>query len=293
MRLLAISLAFLLPAMSAGADKKPYPVFRVLDQKSVEAMVLAAPRTNPLRLAQLKRAFDDVECRGGNLREQAAAEGANLICTLAGKSADTILLAAHYQRVGQGMSAVDDWSGAIMLPFLYRSLTGSPRENTFIFAALSSDDGAKVFLASLSKPQRHAIKAVIALDALGMGPMHFYIHLNGTLPSPTENLLKAQLFEAADNQGLKPPESSIPGSWFRIDDTREFRYQGIPAILMHSVDWSKRGVPGTLNDKADAIDTSAYFASYMTLCYYLVGLDQIAAWSAAPTTSQSSSRGRR
>jgi Zn-dependent M28 family amino/carboxypeptidase len=293
MRALAIPLAILLTAIPRDADKKPYPIFRALDQKSVETMVLGVPQTNPLRLAQLKRAFADVECKGENLKEQSTEESTNLLCTLPGKSADTILVAAHYQHVGEGMSAVDDWSGAIMLPFLFRSLTASPREHTFVFAALSGDDGAKAFFASLTPAQRRALKAVIALDALGLGPMHFYIHLSGAVPSPGENFLKMQLFEAADNEGLKAPESSIPGSWFRIDDTRQFRYHGIPAILLHSVDGSRRAVPGSSNDKADAIDAKAYFATYMTLCYYLVGLDQITAWSALPSSPSTRGGGHR
>jgi Zn-dependent M28 family amino/carboxypeptidase len=292
MRALAFTLAILLTAVPSNADtKKPYRLFRVLDQKAVETMVLGVPQSNQLRLAQLKRTFNDAECREGNLREQTTAEGVNLLCTLTGESTDTILVAAHYQRVGEGMSAVDDWSGAIMLPLLYRALTATSRQHTFLFAAFSGGDSARGFLASLTQAQRHSIRAVVALDALGLGPMRFYLHLNNTLPSPAENFLKAQLFEAADNEGLKQPEDSIPGSWFRIDDTKEFRYRGIPAILMHSVGGSKRALPGSLNDKADAIDGNAYFASYMTLCYYLVGLDQMTNGLTKQVTPPS--RGRR
>jgi hypothetical protein len=291
MRPLAIPLAILIMAAQAGAQKQAYPIFRALDQKSVEKMVLSVPQSDQLRLAQLKRSFEDVECTGSNLREQSTVEGSNLICTLPGKSKDTILVAAHYHHVGEGMSAVEDWSGAIMLPFLYRALTATPRQHTFVFVALHGDNGAKLFMASLTRPQRRAIKAVIALDALGLGPLRFYIHQSGSTLSPSELFLANQLFEAADNQGLKAPERSIPDSWFRIDDTREFRYQEIPAILMHSVDSSKRGVPGSLNDKPNAIDPNAYFASYMTLCYYVVGLDRMPGETTAQATS--SSRGRR
>jgi Zn-dependent M28 family amino/carboxypeptidase len=293
MRPLAISLAILLMAASAHAQKKSYPIFRALDQKSVETMVLGVPQSNQLRLAQLKRAFEDVECTGANLHEQSTPQGSTLLCTLPGKSTDTLLVAAHYRRVGEGMSAIDDWSGSIMLPLLYRALTAAPRQQTYIFAALSGDEAAKVFLASLTSAQRRSIKAIIALDALGLGPMRFYIHLSETVPTPAENSLRVQLFEAADNQGLKPPESSIPGSWFHIDDTKEFRYHGIPAILMHSVDGSKRHVPGSRDDNPEAIDANAYFASYMTLCYYLVGLDQVSAWSALPSAPSPRRGGRR
>lgn len=288
---LAISLVILTAAAPAEAQKKPYPIFRALDQKSVETMVLGVPQSNQLRLAQLKRSFEDVECGGSNLREQATNDGSNLLCALPGKSADTILIAAHYQHIGEGMSAVENWSGAIMLPFLYRALTAAPRQHTFVFAAYCGIEGVKTYLASLTKAQRHAIRAVVALDALGLGPMHFYIHQSGSVPSPVENFLRVQLIEAADNQGLKPPESSIPDSWFRIDDTKEFRYSGVPAILMHSVDRSNRHIPGSPDDKAADIDGNVYFASYMTLCYYVVNLDQMTNMTGAPATPPS--RGRR
>ena len=291
MRSLALAFVALLLSIPAGAQKKAYPVFRVLDKKTVDAMVLNVPQTNPLRLAQLKRAFNDVECSGSNLREQATVDGTNLVCTLPGNSTDTILVVAHYQQVGEGMSGVNDWSGSIMLPFLYRALTATPRQHTFTFVALSGEPGVKSYLASLTHTQRHAIKAVVALEALGMGPMRFYIHQIGALRSPVENFLASQLLEAADNQGLRPSESSIPGSWFRIDDTRDFRYQGIPAILMHSVDGANHSVPGSANDKPAAIDTNAYFVSYRTLCYYIVALDQMTGLPA--TGSTPSSRGRR
>ena len=273
----------------AAQKKKPYPVFRAFDQPTVDAMVLSVPQSNQLRLAQLKRAFNDVECP--DLREQSAVEGANLICTLPGNSADTILVVAHYQRIGDSMSASEDWSGSIMLPFLYRALTATPRRHTFTLVALSGESGVKLFLSSLTHAQRHAIRAVLALDALGLGPLCFYIHPIGALRSPVENFLAAQLIEAADNQGLKPPLSSIPGSWFRIDDTKEFRYHGIPAILLHSADGRNQSVPGSANDKPDVIDTSAYFGSYRTLCYYLVALDQMTGLPAS--VPRASTRGRR
>ena len=77
-------------------------------------MVLGVPQSNPLRLAQLKRAFKDVECSDAGT---ANPQGSNLLCTLPGKSTDTVLIAAHYRQVGEGMSAVDDWSGSLCFRF--------------------------------------------------------------------------------------------------------------------------------------------------------------------------------
>jgi hypothetical protein len=290
MRALVITLAVLLTATLAGADKKSDIMFWTVSQRYIDLLVLHVPQTDALRLAQLKRAFDDLECKGSHLSQQALAEGRNLICTLPGTSADSILVAAHYEREGKGMSAIENWSGAITLPFLYHALTAMPRRHTFIFAALSGNEGAKYFLRSLTRSQRNEIKAVVALDALGLGPLRFYLRPNGSYPSPTEEFLETQFIQAVHYAGSKDPESSIPGSWLKIDDTREFRFKGIPAILIHSVDWSKRGVPGSLNDTESAIDRDAYSKNYDALCYYVVGLDQLPEQTDTISPQQSSRR---
>ncbi len=275
MRALAIPLAILLTTIPVGADQKPSIVFRNLPKKTVDLLVLNVPQTNTIRLAQLKQTFSDLQCKGGDLREQQADEGKNLLCTLPGKSTDTILVLAHYEHEGKGMGAIDNWSGAIMLPFLYHALTAVPRQQTFMLAALYGADGGKVLLHSMTHTQRHSLKAVIALDALGLGPLRFYLRPNGSLPTFSETHLEAQLLQAALDKGLKEPQSTIPGSWLRIDDTRDFRFIEIPAILIHSVDKSKRDLPGSVDDTSAAIDRDVYFEDYTLLCNYLAELDTL------------------
>jgi len=184
------------------------------------------------------------------------------------------------------MSAIDNWSGAIMLPFLYHALAAVPRRHTFVFAAVDGEAGSKALLHSVP-----SAKAVVAFEALGLGPPCFYIHHNGSVPSYTETMLQSALLRAADVIGKPEPEASIPGSWFRIDDTRQYRYAGIAAILLHSVSGATKHLPGSANDTPDKIGSDAYFDSYNLLCYYMVGLDQIPSQQLAP--DQRSGAGRR
>ena len=291
MRALAIPLAILLTVASAGADQRPSIIFRNLPKKTVDLLVLNVPQTNSIRLAQLKQTFKDLQCNGENLREQQADEGKNLLCTLPGKSTDTILVLAHYEHEGNGMSAIDNWSGAIMLPFLFHALTAVPRQQTFIFAAHYGSSGGKALLNSMPHTQRHAVKSVIALDALGLGPLRFYLRPNGSLPTFSETHLETQLLQAAEDKGLKEPQSTIPGSWLRVDDTRDFRFVEIPSILIHSVDRSKRDVPGSMGDTSAAIDSDVYFEGYTLLCNYLAELDQL--YKDRPSNPATPSRGRR
>jgi len=293
MRLLASLLLVLLTAAAHAADSRHSVFFWTLAQKDIDSLVHHVPQQDSVRLAQLRQTFRDMQCTGSDLREQTFAAGSNLVCTVHGGSADTILFVAHYEHEGAGMSAVEDWSGATMLPFLYHALMSSPRKHTFVFVELDGDEGARSYLRSLTPAQLRAVRAVVALDALGLGAPGFYLRLNGSTPTRTELLLESTLLLAAQDKGIAMPQAEIPGAWFRLDDTRQFRFRGIPSIVIHSVDRKTREIPGSAQDTLDAIDPDAYFSSYNLLCYYIAELDETTIGNAAVDASGPPSRGRR
>jgi hypothetical protein len=259
----------------------------------MDSVVHHVPQENSLRLKQLKQTFSDVKCAGGDFREQPFAEGRNLLCTLQGSSTDTVLFVAHYEHDGRGMSAVDNWSGAMMLPFLYYALTASPRRHTFVFAEFDGEEGAKAYMRSLGKAQLHALKAVVAVDALGVGNPSFYVRPNGFRPSPTEQLLESTLALAAIDKNTSAPAEEIPGGWFKVDDTKEFRYKNIPTLLIHSVTHSTHDIPGTEKDTAEALNGDQYYSTYQLLCYFVAELDLKKIDSTPNVPPSNSSRGRR
>lgn len=255
------------------------PRFWEMARHSVDLLLAPVPQTDPLRLAQLRQTFLDLECRPPHLREQPAPGGKNLLCTLPGiasgrdPSAGMILVLAQYRHQGPGQSAADNWSGAITLPFLYHALTFIPRKHTYVFAEVDGETGANALFDSLTPAQRGVIRGVIALDALGMGPLQYYINPNDSSGFLDQMFLASQLRKAAADQRVNAPVAAIPGSWLKEDVTREFRHGEIPSILLQSVPWSTRDLPGSARDTADAIDHNAYMANLMLLDYYIVELD--------------------
>ena len=291
MRALALTLAILLTAFPAPADNQPKIILWNMQRQYVDTRVQHVPQSDADRLAELKQIFHDLECKGAYLRERPAGEGQNLICTLPGiakpgTTLETILLTAHYEHEGKGMSAIDNWSGAIMLPFLYHALAAVPRQHTFVFAEVDGEAGAKALLPSVG-----GVRAVVSFEALGLGPPCFYIHPIGSVPTYTEALLKASLMRAADETGRPEPQASIPGSWFKIDDTKQFRYLGIASIVLHSVSGATKHLPGSIDDTAERINSDAYFDSFDLLRYYMAGLDLIP--GKQPTADQQPRSGRR
>ncbi|MGC2163125.1 MAG: M28 family peptidase [Silvibacterium sp.] len=297
MRALALTFVLLLaavaPAQTLASKPAPAPkqnsgiVFWKMAPHSVEFLLNNIPQRDPIRLAQLKQTFTDLQCRGSNLREQSFAGGKNLLCILPGTppvakpgpvpghapETGTILFIAHYEHQGSGQSAVDNWSGAIMLSFLYHALSATPRQHTFLFAEVNGDPGAEALFNSFSLAQRHDMQAVIALDSLGLGPAQYYINPNDTSSSYEWFWIHDQLLNAAADLRLPQPVAAIPGGWFKTDVTRPFRYHGIPSIVIHSVNLNARDLPGSASDTAKAIDHNAYFNTIALLSVYAAEMD--------------------
>ena len=80
----------------------------------------------------------------------------------------------------------------MLLPILYKSLQAEPRHHTFVFAALCGSDGAQQLLGSWDEDHRHRIKAVIAIDALGLGPIQFHL-FPGTLSAADSSELNTKM----------------------------------------------------------------------------------------------------
>ncbi len=314
MYVIALILALLVPASSGqdSAHKAPQKaqsdthesgfIFWKMSRHSVDLLLDPVPQSNSLRLAQLKQTFTDLQCQGEHLREQTFPEGQNLICTLPGTAtnqpgvdltgeAGTILFLANYEHEGSGQSAIENWTGAIMLPFLYHGLAAAPRHHTFLFAEVGGEAGAKALFDSLTPTQRSSLRGVVAFDALGLGPAEFYSNpndTNGLRAIDTTSMTRADeireacarfplcrtLIQAAGDLRIDPPVYAVPGTWFRTDITREFRYHGVPCILIHSVTFSTRDLPGSSHDAAQAIHHDSYFDTLTLLDDYAAELDQ-------------------
>jgi hypothetical protein len=162
---------------SAAAPTRFY--YFTTPRSTLEAEVHSIPPTDKARFSHLKDAFAEAGCSGDSMKVQPvpdkASAAANLICAWPGKTAFTIVVVAHYPHTGKGQGAVENWSGAILLPYLYRAVQAQPRENTWVFLESGGKSGSELYIKSLSREQKRQIRAVIALDALGVGPVaRFY-----------------------------------------------------------------------------------------------------------------------
>jgi hypothetical protein len=274
------------PADSSPDDapKSKTLFFYTTPRSTVEMEVHSIPATDADRLQRLRDNFSAADCGGGRMREQAVtdrhgAKGVNLICTWPGHGAGVVIVAAHYEREGQGQGALADWSGAILLPFLYQAIQGQPRENTYIFLESWKREGADTWLKTLSRDDRKRLRAVVDLDGLGLSYTRFF-----TTFSPFENVpigsthLQTQLLWSALSDGLtQAPEQVSPHHWLTVDETDPFRAFMVPTIVIHSIPPESGRIPGSAADVASVVNGNAYFTTYHLMCAFLASLDHVAA----------------
>lgn len=263
--------------------------FYVRPRSTVELAVHTVPASNEARLTRLRDDFGDAGCNGARHQEQPVPgkhgdPGTNLICTWPGDpQGGLVVVAAHYDHEGHGEGALDDWSGAALLPFLYQAIQGQPRQNTFIFLESWKAEGARVWLKSLSHDQRKRIRAMIDVDALGLGATRYFTTFRAfeTAPPAAGHLQQELLWAAIDDGYQDPPQQTDPHHWLTADNTDPFRAYMVPTLVVHSVPPGSAHLPGSAADVPSAIDGNAYYQSYRLLCTFLASLDHMAGRLAA------------
>ena len=141
------------------------------------AVALNTP-DNHERYLRLHKLFDFAGCQASYMQELKVSRATepDIICTLPGILTPTtnpdpqrIIVVARYDHIGSGAGAVDNWSGAAMLPLVFASVMPGYREHTIQFVATFGPNGLRAFLKSLKRQEKESTAALLDLRDLGMG----------------------------------------------------------------------------------------------------------------------------
>lgn len=225
------------------------------------------PESDQERASRIKDLFVSAGCGGNLLREQPVdgAAGPNIICELPGTSAGRVVVGAHYDAALSGGRPIDNWSSAVMLPALYRSLITHKRRHSYIFVAFADHgneiSGANFFVGHLSASELEHVDAMVNVDVLGLSPTKIWSSRSNK--ELVQNLLTMVY-------ALKLPASQVDMDSAGSSDSDPFIGQQIPSITIHSLTQENRA-GGTVTP----FRPTNYYDSYRLLCGYLAYLDII------------------
>ena len=247
--------------------------YALAPRAQVEERLRQVTMNNAKRQAILRQLFEQAGCTGDALADQSFKKKrpANVICTLSGVTDSTIVVGAHFDHSTEyGEGAVDDWSGASLLPSLFQSLQARPRRHTFVFVGFGSEEeglkGSTFFVSQLSEEQLSKTKAMVNLECLGMGSTKVWAsHADRTLLGKLPGVAKAL------NLSLAAVNVENVGR----DDSDPFAKKRIPTLSVHSVTQETLRILHSTSDNLRVIKFDDYYSSYHLIAAYLAYIDTI------------------
>jgi Zn-dependent M28 family amino/carboxypeptidase len=218
------------------------------------------------RQSAIERLFKDAGCTAS---EQAVnKKTANVVCTLPGDTAATIIVGAHYDYAEEGHGIVDDWSGAALLPSLYSALKIAPRRHAFQFVAFAAEEqglvGSQHFVKVMSSDEKQNMRGFVNLECLGV-----------TSPKVWASRATAALLDRLRETAIaiRVPIQSVNVDRAGYDDSHPFLNKNMPVITIHSMTSETWPILHSKCDDLEAIHMDDYEATYRLIGFYLAYLD--------------------
>lgn len=227
---------------------------------------------NAERETELKTMFEEAGCKADQVQEQTVrrSDPPNVICTLPGATNSLIIVGAHSDHAERGAGAVDDWSGASLLPSLFEALKHTPRKHTFMFVGFTDEEkglvGSSFFVEHFPKDRLSSIKAMVNLECLGVGSTEVWAHV------ANKRLLRALMNVT---QSMHAGLSAVNVERVGNDDTQAFRDRNLPVITLHSLTQETWPILHSAKDNLAAIRLDHLYESYLVVSEYLAFIDEV------------------
>jgi Zn-dependent M28 family amino/carboxypeptidase len=228
----------------------------------------ALPQKNTDREAFLREAFQKAGCK--NVTEQVVKhlKEPNVICVLPGETPQTIVVGAHLDKVSSGTGAIDDWSGAALLPSLIQGLAPDKHKHTYVFVAFAGEEeglvGSEYYVKHMTPDELHNTVAMVNLECIGVSATEvWYTHSDRHLVDLLNKTAGA----------LHLPLSAMNVDHVGSDDSESFKRRKIANITIHSITQQSFSYLHTAKDTIDKIDITEYYNTYRLNAAYLSLLD--------------------
>lgn len=129
------------------------------------------PCKNSERLEGVKKFFHQMGAAESDISAERIKDVQNVIITKKGKTDETVIVGAHYDKVSDGCGTIDNWTGIVILGNLYRTLREFDTEKTYLFVAFDKEEiglvGSAAMAKSIPKEKRASYCSMINLDSFG------------------------------------------------------------------------------------------------------------------------------
>lgn len=241
---------------------------KVSTQDELMEDVRTGPCKNGERLEAVKKLFQKMGAADGDIRIDKYRDIQNLVVTRKGKTAETVIVGAHYDKVSSGCGTIDNWSGIVVMTHLYRSLGSAKPDKTYLFVAFDREEeglrGSEAMVKSMTKEDRSKYCSMVNLDSFGMG-----------YPLILENASSPKMTKFAKDLGteLKAHVDSISLAGSADADSSSFKEKDIPAITISALSDRWPQVLHSSGDKIENLLPASVRVGYLFALEYVSRID--------------------
>lgn len=240
--------------VSSAAQKTPVKLSTEADIKADFKLVPCADRR--ARREAVKKLFLKMGAAESEIVFEKLDDVVNVVVTQKGKTAETVIVGAHFDKADEGCGAIDNWSGIVILAHLYRTMKQFTTQKTYKFVAFDKEElgllGSAAMAKEIPKEKRAEYCAMVNFDSFGL-----------SYPQAQRNISSDSLVELAKevSESMKMPFSKAAIAFAR-SDSESFRTRDIPAIGFHGLNDQWKDYLHTWKDIIDNANPESVYFGY-------------------------------
>lgn len=228
---------------------------RISTQEEIAQDIASVPCKNNERLNAAKALFVKMGVQADISVEKA--DGIeNLVIRKTGKSRETIVIGAHYDKVPYGCGAIDNWSGIVALAHIYRSFKDMTPEKSLILVAFGKEEqgllGSKAMVKTIRKEEVEQYCAMVNIDSLGMGAPQ-------TPENMSSKLLVNRVAELAKRMKIPFSKVTLNGA---DADSSSFIGKKIPAVTISALGNGWEKILHSSKDQVSGVNQLSVYVGY-------------------------------
>jgi len=256
-------LTVLLVLIALGQNTKPK--FATLEELTDE--LKAAPCKNEERLDAARKLFEAMGATEADISLIESGSVKDLVVTKKGKTEDTVIVGAHYDKVKDGCGAIDNWTGIVTVANLYRTFRNMQSDKTYVFVAFDKEEsglyGSNAFIKSIPEEKKDSYCWMVNVDSLGFAE-----------PQVMDNTTTPKMLDEAVKMAKELDASFSHARILNADaDSSSFVNRGIPAITFHGLNQNWRQYLHTSSDKFENLKVPLVLNGYSFVLRYIARLD--------------------
>lgn len=193
----------------------------------------------------------------------------NVVVRKAGKSNETIIVGAHYDRGEKGCGVMDNWTGVSIVAHIFKSIHRLDTQKSYVFVAFDREEvglkGSAAMAKQIPPEERRNYCSMVNFDSFGQA-----------YPMALTNASSAKMVKFAENlakeSDLKFTAVEIAGA---STDSYSFREKDIPSVALGGLgaDWQK--ILHTSDDQIEKVNMESVYIGYRFGLVYIAKLDAL------------------